>query len=296
MTNLNEHDMCLKMIFPNKPQEVEAIAHHYNSLDSFYLEIWGEHVHHGLWLTGNESSEKAVHQLILKVAEEAKIKKGDKVCDVGCGYGGTSRVLARDYGAQVVGFTLSESQFKYAVSKNRSPNDPQYFLQDWFKNDLADNSQDVVISVESSEHMVDKLAFFQEVHRVLKPGGRFVTCAWLANDSAKKWEVKYLLEPICREGRLPSIGTPSDYRKMMAHSGLVLENYTDLSRKVKKTWPLCIGRFGKGLLTQSKYRKFLLNSSQQDRVFAKTLFRLWAAYETKSMVYGLFSAIKPLRN
>ena len=65
--------------------------------------------------------------------------------------------------------------------------------------------------------------------------------------------------------------------------------------KVKKTWPLCIGRFIKGLATRPSYRRFVLRAGNHDRVFAKTLLRLWAAYETKSMRYGIFTAVKPDR-
>ena len=51
-------------------------------------------------------------------------------------------------------------------------------------------------------------------------------------------------------------------------------------------------RFLRGLATRSRYRQFVLRSSNEDRVFAKTLLRLWVAYETKSMRYGIFTAIK----
>ncbi len=71
-----------------------------------------------------------------------------------------------------------------------------------------------------------------------------------------------------------------------------VEGFRDLSEQVKKTWPVCIARFLEGLATQSSYRRFLLRSSNQDRVFAKTLLRLWAAYETKSMRYGILCAVK----
>ncbi len=52
------------MIFPKRPQSIAAVATHYDELDSFYREIWGEHVHHGYWATGRESAGQAVEALV----------------------------------------------------------------------------------------------------------------------------------------------------------------------------------------------------------------------------------------
>jgi tocopherol O-methyltransferase len=280
------------MIVPKQRQSPASVAHHYDSLSDFYLEVWGEHIHHGLWLDGSESPDQAVLQLITLVADEARIGAGTEVCDVGCGYGGTARELVHRYGARITGLTISPAQFAFARGRANGSDNPSYLLQDWLENDLPSGSRDVVLSIESSEHMADKLAFFAQVARVLRPGGRSVICAWLAPEQPTPWQVRYLLEPICREGRLPSMGSESDYRQLFAGAGMRVEGFRDLSEEVKRTWSVCIKRFLKGLATESSYRRFLLRSSNQDRVFARTLFRLWAAYETRSMRYGVFTAVK----
>jgi tocopherol O-methyltransferase len=87
----------------------DEVASHYDELDHFYRDVWGEHVHHGLWLRGNESREQAVLQLVELVAREAQIASGMHVCDIGCGYGATARVLA-SRGAEVTGITVSPQQ------------------------------------------------------------------------------------------------------------------------------------------------------------------------------------------
>lgn len=280
------------MIFPKELQSPESVTHHYDSLSDFYLEVWGEHVHHGLWLDASASPDEAVLQLVRLVAEEARIGEGARVCDVGCGYGGTARELVHRYGARVTALTISPAQLAFAIGRLDGSENPKYLLQDWLGNELPSESQDVVLSIESSEHMTDKPTFFAQVARVLTAGGRSVVCAWLSPEKPAPWQVRYLLEPICREGRLPSMGSESDYRQLFAGAGMRVEGFRDLSEQVKKTWPVCIARFLKGLATQSSYRRFLLRSSNQDRVFAKTLLRLWAAYETKSMRYGIFTAVK----
>lgn len=280
------------MIYPKTHPGREAIAQHYNSLDPFYRAIWGEHVHHGYWKTGRESVETATFQLVELVAEQAQISPGTKVCDVGCGYGATSRLLATKWGAEVTGLTISQSQLEYAKQQTVNPKNPQFLLCDFLENTLPDHSFDVVISIESSEHMPDKEKFFFESLRLLRPGGRFVTCAWLSANQTRPWEEKLFLEPICREGRLPSLGSEIEYRKMMEMAGFENIRYEELSDAVKKTWAICIRRMVKSFFTDSTLRNFILDEAAHDRIFAKTLFRLWAGYFFKSMRYGIFSAVK----
>jgi tocopherol O-methyltransferase len=283
------------MIYPRISQTGQDVAAHYDGLDRFYREIWGEHVHHGLWRSGRESAESAVRELIDVVARHAQIKAGQVVCDAGCGYGGTARILARDYGAQVIGLTISRAQHAYATGLDPSASNPVYLLRDWCDNGLSAEQCDAVIAIESSEHMADKEAFFAEAFRVLKPAGRLVVCAWLARPGARRFEVSWLLEPICREGRLPSMGTADEYAALAERAGLELINLSDVSRAVKRTWPTCAWRAIKRLFQEPDYRRFLFLGDNPDRLFALTLFRIWLAYETGSMRYGVLTAQKPGR-
>lgn len=264
-----------------------AVAGHYDELDHFYREIWGEHVHHGLWLTGRESSRQAARQLVERVAQRAQIVPGNRVCDIGCGYGATARMLATDFGAEVTAMTISSAQFAFAQTRAGGKN-VRYLCGDWLQNDLPGESFDAAISIESSEHMPDKPAFFAQAHRVLRPDGRLVICAWLARENASRVENALLLEPICREGRMPGMGTPCDYEQFFETAGFVVESFEDVSAQVKKTWPICAGRFLVELIRQPRYARFLFNRHAHNRIFALTIFRIWLAYQTGSMRYGIF--------
>ena len=269
------------------------IAEHYDELDWVYREIWGEHVHHGLWLTGVETPETAVRQLVRHVAQLAGIGPDQTVCDVGCGYGATARLLAEEFQAHVTGITLSPRQYEYAVTHRADKGSPSYLLGDWLKNDLPSASFDVVIAIESVEHMADKADCFGEAFRVLRPGGRFVFSTWLAGESPREWEQRRLLEPICREGRLPGIGSESEYREMLRATGFLLGSFEDLTSRVKRTWSICIRRVLARLCSDGRYRRFLWSGSSRNRTFAVTLLRMWLAYRTGAMRYGLFACTKP---
>ncbi|WP_162854697.1 SAM-dependent methyltransferase [Sphingobium estronivorans] len=190
------------MIVPELPSTADGVARHYDELDLAYRRIWGEHVHHGYWRTGRESPAEAADALVAEVESRLGLESGQMLCDIGCGYGATAARITERHDVSVIGLTLSAAQEKVA---NARPSPRFTCLQrDWLHNDLPDASFDRAYAIESSEHMVDKARFFREAARVLRPGGRLVVCAWLEGKGARHWEIRHLLEPICREGRLPS--------------------------------------------------------------------------------------------
>ncbi|HJZ56274.1 MAG TPA: methyltransferase domain-containing protein [Gemmataceae bacterium] len=280
------------MIKPHRPLAPGAVADHYQDLDWVYREVWGEHVHHGLWQTGKESPAEAVEQLVELVAAEAGIRNGDAVCDIGSGYGATARYLASKFGAKVTALTIVPSQYEFALAATPGDN-PRYLLRDWLENDLPAAAFDAAYAIESTEHMDDKARAFVEALRVLKPGGRFAICAWIAAETARPWERRHLLEPICREGRLPGMGTESDYHELLAEAGFAVEAVTELSRQVRKTWGICLRRALGKVFTDPVARAYLFSTASRNRVFLLTVGRIWAAYRTGAMRYLVFRARKP---
>jgi tocopherol O-methyltransferase len=281
------------MIVAGQPQNAEAVARHYDELDVFYREIWGRHVHHGLWRTGRETPEQAVQLLVDYLGERLALRAGESVCDVGCGYGATALRLAERYGVSVTGLTVSPVQAALAQAEARRSPSVTVACQDWLSNSYPDEAFDKIYAIESSEHMVDKDKFFREAWRTLKFGGRLGIYAWLARERARAWEVRYLLEPICREGRLPSMGSEAEYRGMAQAAGFTIGSVEDLSRAVRRTWTICARRVAAKLVTRPDYRRFVRDEAAANRIFALTLLRLIAAYRTGSMRYCLLVLTKP---
>jgi tocopherol O-methyltransferase len=278
------------VIVPAKEQTTAAVAQHYDDLDPFYRELWGDHVHHGLWTTGLENPAQAVENLIACVAERLKLNPGEQVCDVGCGYGATSQWLAEHRGVQVTGLTISAVQAQRASERSAGSSQLRVLRRDWLDNGFESSSFDHVVAIESSEHMADKQLFFDEAYRTLRPGGSLAVCAWLTRTDPRPWEVRHLLEPICRGGRLPGMGSEIEYRKFAERAGFTVETVDDLSLRVRRTWGVCIGRLARKLLVDRSYRRFLRDARAGNRIFALTLLRIWAAYQTGSMRYGLLVA------
>ena len=280
------------MIESSNPATRDEVARHYDQLDRFYREIWGDHVHHGLWRTGRETSVEATRNLVDAVIAKAQLSPGMTLCDVGCGYGQTSRIIATEQQVRVTGLTVSPAQQRYANSVTPPEVEATFLLEDWLHNERPTSTFDALIAIESTEHMSDKARVFSEAARVLKPGGRMVICAWLANETLKPWEHRHLIEPICREGRMPGMGTETEYTRWMTDSGFKVVEAEDVSLQVSRTWPICAWRFMMGVLRRPSYLRFLLDSKNDNRIFAITMLRLWLAYHTGAMRYVIFSASK----
>jgi tocopherol O-methyltransferase len=281
------------MIVPKQVQTSTHVAAHYDELDPFYREIWGDHVHHGLWTTGRETPAEAAEALIEYLAGKLALRPGDHVCDIGCGYGATAEWLAQHHDVRVTGLTISEVQAQRAAKRAAGSPLLTVLHQDWLENPFQNGSFDYVISIESSEHMPDKQLFFDQAYRTLRPGGRIAVFAWLARRGARPWEERHLLEPICREGRLPGMGSEDDYREWATKAGFVAESFEDLSTRVRRTWAICARRVVGKLLTHARYRRYLLDARAKNRIFALSLLRIWLAYAIGSMQYELLIARKP---
>src|SRR5579859_2867012 len=107
------------------------IIEHYDVVSPFYRSLWGEHLHHGYWIRGNESKEKAQVQLIEYLAEVARVKPGAEILDIGCGFGGSSLYLAKQYRAAVTGITISPVQVEMAIQAAAAERlDARFLLMD----------------------------------------------------------------------------------------------------------------------------------------------------------------------
>lgn len=98
---------------------------------------------------------------------------GMKLLDIGCGWGATAFRAADHYGAQVIGLTLSENQFRYASGLARESSIPEavrFLLQGW---EEFDEPVDRIISIGAFEHFrkVRHEAFFEKCKELLPDGG-----------------------------------------------------------------------------------------------------------------------------
>src|ERR1700730_10419250 len=95
---------------PLRHNNKRKIVEHYDFVSPYYHSLWGEHLHHGYWIRGNESKEVAQLQLTEHLAEVANVQTGSAVLDIGCGFGASNLYLAQKDQACATCITISPVQ------------------------------------------------------------------------------------------------------------------------------------------------------------------------------------------
>lgn len=160
----------------------------YDAASGLWEQIWGEHMHHGFYgPSGNQHKNRRQAQidLIDECLKWAGVAQASEILDCGCGIGGSSLELATRFGATVTGITLSPVQANRARERAAAaslagdmPPCAHFEVADALNTPFPDQSFDFIWSMESGEHMPDKVGFLQECYRLLKPGGKLMMATW----------------------------------------------------------------------------------------------------------------------
>ena len=162
----------------------QQIQQFYDASSGLWEQIWGEHMHHGYYgIDGRDRKERRQAQidLIEHLLTWGGVTQAPQILDVGCGIGGSSLYLANQLNADVTGITLSPVQADRAAERAKTfglADRTRFQVADALEMPFADNSFDLVWSLESGEHMPHKIKFLAECHRVLKPGGTLLMATW----------------------------------------------------------------------------------------------------------------------
>tara|TARA_Y100000766_G_scaffold35017_1_gene24890 strand:- start:650 stop:1585 length:936 start_codon:yes stop_codon:yes gene_type:complete len=155
--------------------------------DKLLERLWGEHIHLGYY-PGNqkridfrEAKVQFVHEMV-RWSGLDKLPRGSRILDVGCGIGGSSRLLAKYYGFNVVGITISPAQVKRAIELTPSELNCDFQVMDALDLKFEDGEFDGIWSVEAGAHMDDKIKFADEMLRTLRPGGYLAVADWNSRD------------------------------------------------------------------------------------------------------------------
>ena len=268
----------------------DEIRSHYNLATPFYRLLWGRHIHHGLW-EAQEAAPIAAQRLTETLAQEAGIRHGERVLDVGCGMGGSSIHLARTFECDVTGVTLSPFQRRWAACAARwhgVAGRTHFQCDDAEQVDFPANSFDVLWSVECTEHLFDKPAFFRRAAQWLRPGGRMAICAWLAGSKTHDAASTKQVYDVCEGFLCPSLGAADDYRQWFEQAGLTVERSHDWTSRVWRTWALCDERVKRSGV---RWLARLLDRNQV--LFLDRFETILKAYQSGAMEYGCFIARKP---
>ncbi len=153
---------------------------------------------------------------------------------------------------------------------------------------LEPASFDVIWSIECTEHLYDKPAFFRQAAQWLKPDGRMAICAWLAAERLQKVEQVQQVVDVCEGFLCPSLGSAIDYRHWMEEAGMEVQQTLDWTERVARTWEICIRR-----VQRTGMRRLARWIDANTFLFLDRFHTLLEAYRCGAMQYGCLVARKP---
>ncbi|WJI28054.1 methyltransferase domain-containing protein [Thermosynechococcus sp. B3] len=223
--------LALYLLFPRKYESARSVAESYDDWtnDGILEFYWGEHIHLGHY--GSPPRPKDFRQAKADFVHEMvrwggldRLPPGTTVLDVGCGIGGSARILARDYGFHVTGITISPEQVRRARELTPADLNVQFQVDDALALSFPDASFDVVWSIEAGPHMPDKQQFAKELLRVLKPGGILVVADWNQRDDRQHplnlWE-RLIMRQLLDQWVHPAFASIEGFAEALAATGLV---------------------------------------------------------------------------
>lgn len=203
--------------------------------DRFYAIIWGgEDIHVGLYQHPDEPIAQASRRTVAHMAARlAGLKPGARILDLGAGYGGAARYLAREHGAHVTCLNLSQVE----NARNRTLTAKQGLggridvHHGAFENlSYPDASFDIVWSQDAFLHSADRAKVLAGAARVLRPGGELIFTDPMRADTIAD---PAALKPVYERIHLPNLGSFAFYREQLDALGLEDGGTQDLSGQLR---------------------------------------------------------------
>jgi len=241
---------------------------HYNRGEDLYdWMLDSEHRQYScaIFKNSNETLEQAQTNKLSHIVKKLNIKPNHRVLDIGCGWGGLSRYIAKEVGCEVHGISLSSNQIDYCKKKAREKkldNLVSYELCDYRE---VKGTWDRIVNVGFFEHVSPKFykTFFNRINDLMKDNGDSICLTHtIASANPPSPTNPFISKYIFNGGKVP---TASQITKAIEKSGLVISG-----------WESLIDHYN---LTLDQWRKrFLQNVKKAKKAYGSNFVRMWDFY------------------
>ena len=212
-----------------KANSQKNIHAHYDLGNAFY-ELWLDgtmNYSSAIFETPETSMQDAQHAKVRRALRMARVKPDDRVLEIGCGWGALAEKATKEFGASVVGVTLSTEQLEWAnqrMLREGVASKADLRLQDY--RDIGKTTQDEPFDAICSIEMVEAVGreywpeYFQTVSRLLKPGGHAcIQSIVIADELFERYltSTDFIQQYVFPGGCLPC---PKEFRAQAALAGL----------------------------------------------------------------------------
>jgi cyclopropane-fatty-acyl-phospholipid synthase len=255
-----------------KPADRQSIQSHYDVGNEFYgLWLDRQRVYScGYFKKDSDTLDKAQEQKLDHICKKLVLKPGEKMLDIGCGWGALITWAAKHYGVEALGITFSEQQHAYAKEKIK-----RLGLEDTCRVELLDYRDlsyegyfDKVSSVGMFEHVGkgNLPIYFEKIYSLLKPGGLVMNHGITTNstnDHALGSDIgNFVDEYVFPGGELVHVST---VLKEVAQSGIEVWDAESLRPHYAKTLWYWVDRLEK-------------NESEAKSIIGEERYRIWRIY------------------
>ena len=246
--------------FRHSPErDGKVIQHHYDVSNRFYELVLGPSMTYtcALYPTGNETLEEAQHAKYDLVARKLDLQPGQRLLDVGCGWGGMVRHAAREYGVRALGVTLSREQAEWAQQKIKDDGlDHLAEVRHLDYRDVQETAFDAVSSIGLTEHIgVDRYpAYFRFLRDKLVPGGRLLNHCITRPDNRSRQTGAFIDRYVFPDGELT--GSGQDHHRGPGRRvrgaprgeppGALREDPGGWNANLREHWDECVAEVGEG--------------------------------------------------
>ncbi len=280
-------------------QSANTVANSYDQWteDGILEYYWGEHIHLGHYGSPPQPKDflqaksDFVHEMV-RWGGLDQLPPGTTVLDVGCGIGGSSRILAQDYGFNVTGVTISPQQVKRATELTPEDLSAQFAVDDAMALSFPEGSFDVVWSIEAGPHMPEKDVFARELLRVLKPGGILVMADWNQRDDREvplnAWE-RPVMQQLLDQWAHPAFASIEGFAELLEATGLTAGEVSTADWTTE-TLPSWFDTIWQGIIRPQGWLQYGLPGFLKSVREVPTILLMRLAFGTGLCRFGMFKA------
>ncbi len=201
------------LVAHNRSRDAAAIAHHYDLSNRFYRLVLGPTMAYScaVFRTGDETLEVAQEEKFDLICRKLDLRPGERLLDVGAGWGGMVIHAAAHYGVRALGVTLSRNQTRWAeqaIAERGLSGRAEVRLLDY--RDLVDGGFDAISSIGAMEHFgARRLApHFASMAARLRPVGRMLNhCITRPSNHEHHHSGPFIDRDVFPDGELEGPGT-----------------------------------------------------------------------------------------